>query len=34
MTYVKMDENKAREIVAEHIVNGRIVSKYTIGAEQ
>lgn len=34
VTYVKMDENKAREIVAEHIVNGRIISKYTIGAEQ
>lgn len=34
VTYVKMDENKAREVVAEHLVNGRIVTKYTIGANQ
>ncbi len=34
VTYVKMDTKKAAEIVGEHIVNGRVVSKYTIGAEQ
>ncbi len=34
VTYVKMDPNKAAEVVAEHIVNGRIVTKYTIGAQQ
>ena len=34
VTYVKMDEKKAAEIVSEHIVNGRIVSNYTIGAAQ
>ena len=33
-TYVKMDAKKAAEVVSEHIVNGRVVSKYTIGAEQ
>lgn len=34
VTYVKVDPNKAAEIVSEHIVNGRVVTKYTIGAEQ
>lgn len=34
VTYVKMDVKKVAEIVSEHIVNGRVVSKYTIGAEQ
>ena len=34
VTYVKMDANKAKEVVAEHLVNGRIVTKYTIGANQ
>ena len=34
VTYVKVDPKKAAEIVNEHIVNGRVVTKYTIGAEQ
>ena len=34
VTYVKVDEKKAAEIVSEHIVNGRIVTKYTIGAAE
>ena len=34
VTYVKVDPKKAAEIVSEHIVNGRVVTKYTIGAEQ
>ncbi len=32
VTYVKMTEEKARRIIAEHIVNGNIVTEYTIGA--
>lgn len=32
VTYVKMTEEKARRIVAEHIVNGRVCLDYTIGA--
>jgi (2Fe-2S) ferredoxin len=27
-----MDEAKARKIVSEHLVNGRVVDEYTIGA--
>lgn len=34
VTYVKMDPKKVSEIVSEHIVNGRVVTKYTIGAEK
>ncbi len=34
VTYVKMDPSKAAEVVAEHIAGGRIVTKYTIGAQQ
>lgn len=33
VTYVKMTAEKVAEIVTEHIVNGRPVTKYTIGAE-
>lgn len=33
VTYVKMTPEKAQKIVAEHIVNGRVCSEYTIGAE-
>jgi hypothetical protein len=33
-TYVKLNPEKARRIVAEHIVNGRPVIEYTIGAAQ
>jgi NADP-reducing hydrogenase subunit HndB len=32
VTYVKMNEEKARKIVAEHIVNQQVVGDYTIGA--
>lgn len=34
VTYVKVDAKKAAEIVSEHVVNGRIVTKYTIGAAE
>ncbi|MEA5003625.1 MAG: (2Fe-2S) ferredoxin domain-containing protein [Christensenella sp.] len=35
VTYVKMTPEKAKKVIAEHIVNGRIVTEYTIGyAEQ
>lgn len=32
VTYVNMTEEKARKIIAEHVVNGNIVTEYTIGA--
>ncbi|MCL1794089.1 MAG: (2Fe-2S) ferredoxin domain-containing protein [Oscillospiraceae bacterium] len=32
VTYVKMDAKKAKEIINSHIIGGRIVSDYTIGA--
>ncbi|MBO6055273.1 MAG: (2Fe-2S) ferredoxin domain-containing protein [Oscillospiraceae bacterium] len=32
VTYVKMNEEKARKIVAEHIVNQQVVDDFTIGA--
>ena len=32
VTYVKMTEEKALEVLTEHIVNGRVVTNYTIGA--
>jgi len=32
VTYVELTEEKARRIIAEHIVNGNIVTEYTIGA--
>lgn len=34
VTYVKMTDKKARQIVAEHLVNRRVVSEYTIGAAE
>ena len=34
VTYVKVDPQKATEIVNEHIVNGKVVTKYTIGAAE
>lgn len=34
VTYVKMTPEKAQKVVAEHIVNGRVVTEYTIGAAQ
>jgi len=32
VTYVKMDADKAREIIFSHIINGKIVNDYIIGA--
>lgn len=34
VTYVHLDGEKARRIVAEHIVNGRPVADYTVGAAE
>lgn len=31
VTYVKMDEEKARKVIADHIVNGNVVTEFTIG---
>ncbi len=33
VTYVEMNEAKARRVISEHIVNGNIVAEYTIGAQ-
>ena len=33
VTYVKMTEEKAARVVAEHIINNKPVTEYTIGAE-
>jgi len=32
VTYVEMNPEKAKRIIAEHIVNGKVVTEYTIGA--
>jgi len=34
VTYVHLDADKARRIVAEHLVNGNVVTEYTIGANE
>ena len=34
VTYVKLDADKAKRIVEEHLVGGKIVEKYTIGANK
>lgn len=34
VTYVKMTAEKAQRVVAEHIVNGNVVTEYTIGAAE
>ena len=34
VTYVKMTPEKVADVITEHIVNGRPVTKYTIGANQ
>ena len=31
-TYVEMTAEKAKRVIAEHIVNGKVVTEYTIGA--
>ncbi len=33
VTYVEMNEAKAKRVIAEHLVNGNVVSEYTIGAD-
>ncbi len=32
VTYVKMTEEKAKKVIADHIVNGNVVTEYTIGS--
>lgn len=32
VTYVNMTAEKAKEVIANHIVNGNVVTEYTIGA--
>ncbi len=32
VTYVEMDAEKAKRVIAEHIVNGQVVSELTIGS--
>ena len=34
VTYVKMTPDKAKQVVAEHIVNGNVIADYTIGNAQ
>lgn len=34
VTYVNMDPEKARKMVSEHIVNGRVIEAMTIGASE
>lgn len=34
VTYVKMDSNKAKRVVAEHIVNGQVCQDLTISSEE
>lgn len=33
VTYVKMTEEKVARVVAEHIINGQVVTEYTVGAQ-
>ena len=33
-TYVKMTPDKVASVVSEHLVNGRVVTEYTIGAAE
>jgi len=32
VTYVKMDAAKAKQVIDEHIINGKIIVEYTIGS--
>ncbi|ODU56303.1 MAG: ferredoxin [Clostridium sp. SCN 57-10] len=34
VTYVKMTAERAKRVVADHIVNGNVVTEFTIGADQ
>lgn len=34
VTYVKMDANKAKRVIAEHIINGQVCKDLTISSEE
>lgn len=34
VTYVKMTPEKAQKVVSEHLVNGKVITEYTIGAAE
>jgi NADP-reducing hydrogenase subunit HndB len=34
VTYVEMNEERAKRVIAEHIVNGQVVTEFTIGAAE
>ena len=34
VTYVKMTPEKMEKVIAEHVVNSRVVTEYTIGADE
>jgi NADP-reducing hydrogenase subunit HndB len=34
VTYVKMTAEKAKRVISEHLVNGSIVTEYTVGAAE
>lgn len=34
VTYVKMTAERAKQVVLEHLVNGQVVTEYTIGAAE
>ncbi|HHY77229.1 MAG TPA: (2Fe-2S) ferredoxin domain-containing protein, partial [Clostridiales bacterium] len=34
VTYVKMNPSKAKRIVNEHVMQGKVVNEYTVGAEE
>ena len=34
VTYIEMIEDKVAKVVAEHLVNGKIVAEYTVGAKE
>ncbi len=34
VTYVKMNPSKAKRVVNEHVMQGKVVQEYTVGAEE
>jgi NADP-reducing hydrogenase subunit HndB len=34
VTYIEMTEDKVARVVAEHLINGKIVAEYTVGAKE
>jgi len=34
VTYVKMNPSKAKRVINEHVMQGKVVQEYTIGAEE